>query len=162
MLFRVFVGMSVDGFIATTDKAPAWGQQFDPRAYGYDELIQHIDVVVIGRTTFDQVLGFDEWPWKGRRVCVLTSRPLPADGPDGVSAWHDGPEALLARLRAEGLTRDVWVMGGPKMVQSFRALGALDRIEIILLPVLLGDGIPLFDPEMAPLTLPTRAPAGVL
>jgi dihydrofolate reductase len=153
MLFRVFVGMSVDGFIATPDKAPAWGDQFDPRAYGYDEFIQHIAVVVIGRTTFDQVLGFDEWPWKGRRVEVLTSRPLPADVPDGVIARHDGLEAFLARLRAEGLTRDVWVMGGPRMIQSFRARGALDRIEIILLPVVLGDGIPLFNPEMASLTL---------
>ena len=50
-MFRVFVGMRVDGFMATTDNAPAWGQQFDPRAYGYDEFIQHIAVVVIGRTT---------------------------------------------------------------------------------------------------------------
>jgi dihydrofolate reductase len=135
--------MSVDGFMATPDKAPAWGQQFDPRAYGYDEFMQHIAVVVIGRTTFDQVLGFDEWPWRGRSVYVLTSRPLPAEVPDGVSAWHDGLEAFLVLLRAQGLTRDVWATGGPTMDQSFRALGALDRIEIILLPVLLGDGIPL-------------------
>jgi hypothetical protein len=58
-------------------------------------------------------------------VYVLTSRSLPVEVPDGVSAWHDGVEAFLARLRDEGLTHDVWVMGGPKMVQSFRALGAL-------------------------------------
>ena len=63
--------------MATPDKPPTWGKQCDPRAYGDDEFLQHIGVVVIGRTTFDQVLGFDEGPWKGRHVDVLTSRPLP-------------------------------------------------------------------------------------
>jgi len=123
---------------------------------GLDEFIQQIDAVVIGRTTFDQALltfGFDEWPFKGKEVHVLTSRPLSADVPAGVTAWHRGAEALLAHLRAARLACDVWVMGGPRTIQTFRALGAVERLEIYLLLVLLGDGIRLFTPGDAPLTL---------
>ena len=145
--------MSIDGFIATADELPAWGKHFNPKSYGYDEFIQQIDVVVIGRTTFDQVIRFDAWPWKGRRVFVLTSRPLPAEVPDGVCGCLDGLEKLIARLKTEGLNRDIWIMGGPKMIYSFHVSGFLDRIEIVLLPVLFGAGVPLIAAAMEPVAL---------
>jgi dihydrofolate reductase len=60
--FRIFVGMTVDGFIAPANNVPAWDTDFNPRSYGYEEFIKEIKVIVLGRTTFDQVLGFDKWP----------------------------------------------------------------------------------------------------
>jgi dihydrofolate reductase len=117
------------------------------------EFIQKIDVVVIGRTTFDQVIRFDPWPWRGRRVLVLTSRPLPAEVPEGVCACLDGLEKLIARLKTEELNRDIWIMGGPKMIHSFHVSGSLDRIEITLLPVLFGVGVPLIAAATGPVAL---------
>lgn len=84
---------------------------------------------------------------------VLTSRPLSADPPTGVTAWTGGAPALLAHLRAARLDRDVELLGGPRTIQAFREFGAIDRFELYLLPVLLGDGIPLFPSKAAPQTL---------
>ncbi|MGH7526453.1 MAG: dihydrofolate reductase family protein [Gemmatimonadales bacterium] len=155
MLIRVYIGVSADGFVATADGNPAWGDRFDPVAYGHDEFLQQIGAVVMGRTTFDQaaVTFVGDWPWKGKEVYVLTSRPLPTDPPAGVTAWQGGAAALLAHLRAAHLARDVELLGGPRTIQAFRELGGIDRLEIYLLPALLGDGIPLFPPRAAPLAL---------
>jgi dihydrofolate reductase len=80
MRIRAYLGVSLDGFVATPDGSPAWGDRFDPRAYGHDEFMQRIAAVVMGRTTFDQAIDafVDDWPWKGKEVYVLTSRPLSA------------------------------------------------------------------------------------
>lgn len=144
MLIRSYIGMSVDGFVATPDGVPAWGERFDLRNYGYDEFVSRIGVIVMGRIAFERTLEFEAWPWPGMTVHVLTSRPLPMNAPAGVTAWHAGPTALLAHLLAANLSGDVWVFGGPKTVRTFRELGAIDQLELYLLPVMLGDGIPLF------------------
>ena len=107
----------------------------------------------MGRRTFDPALGAPRWPWPGKRVYVLTSRPLPAEAPADVIVSRGGPAALLGELRAADLAGDVHLLGGPSTIQAFRALGALDRLELVVLPILLGDGVPLFPRAAAPLSL---------
>ncbi|HXH82382.1 MAG TPA: hypothetical protein VNN07_05575 [Candidatus Tectomicrobia bacterium] len=72
---------------------------------------------------------------------------MPAGAPEGVTAWRAGPEALVAHLRAARLAGDVKLMSGLRTLEAFRALGAIDRFEIHVMPVLLGSGIPLSAPR---------------
>jgi dihydrofolate reductase len=99
-----------------------------------------------GRTTFDQVYGFEKWPWEHKNVRVLRSHPLPKDLPFGVESWHDGVEKLVSRLSADHLSQNVWVMGGPRMINAFLDLHAPDRFCIILVPILLTGGDRLREP----------------
>lgn len=155
MLIRTHVGVSLDGFVTTADGLPAWDAMptFGPGAYGIDEFTAQCAAVVIGRTTFDQ--GFQEgswlpnWPYPGKQVYVLTSRPLPPNASSlGVVASQGGPAGLLDQLRDAGLERDVHLLGGSRTIQAFLDLGAIDELGMIVLPVLLGKGIPLFSIEI--------------
>jgi dihydrofolate reductase len=104
----------------------------------------------MGRDTFVPALGSPEWPWKGLQVFVLTSRPLPDGTPDGVVAAQGGPAGLLEQLRSRGSDGDVHLVGGPRTIQAFRDLGALDRLELVVLPILLGAGVPLSPASTSP------------
>ena len=149
MLIRTHVGVSLDGFVASSDGLPAWDAMptFGPGSHGIDEFMAQCDTVVVGRTSFDQ--GFEEWssnwPYPGKQVYVLTSRPLPPPPSAlGIVAAQGGPAGLLKQLRAAGLARDVHVLGGSRTIQAFLELGAIDELGMVVLPVLLGKGIPLF------------------
>jgi len=149
--FRVYIAISADGFVAPPDGGVGWLAPFsgedDP--YGYEAFIAGIDAIVIGRTTFDQALTFPTWPYADKDVYVLTTRPLTGQHPRTL-AWHGSPGELVTHLR--GRARDVWLLGGPGSLLPFRALDAIDEYEIFILPVLLGDGIPMFP----------RGPSGAL
>lgn len=149
--------MSVDGFVATPDGRPALLSMPDfvpGESYGHQEFSAQCAAVVMGRTTFEPALGAPRWPWPGKEVNVLTSRALPPESAaQGAVAATDGPAALLERLRAADLDGDVQLLGGPRTIQAFRALGAIDRLELIVLPILLGDGLPLFPSGGSPLPL---------
>lgn len=114
---------------------------------GQPEFTQGCDAVAMGRTTFLPALGAPRWPWPGLQVYVLTSRPLPASTPGHVIAAYDGPAALAGQLRSCGSDGDVHLVGGPRTIRAFRELG---RLEIIILPILLGGGTPLSLPGTRP------------
>lgn len=151
------IGISLDGFIATSDGLPVWNNipSFVPsQSHGYAAFLEHIDAVVIGRNTFDFGHMFwtqqGAWPWEGNRVYVLTSRPLPANTHADVIASQGGPAELLAQLKAAGLERDVQLLAGPRLIQAFLQLGAVDHLGMVILPLVLGDGVPLYGPGAAP------------
>jgi dihydrofolate reductase len=143
MKFRVYIAISVDGFVAPPDGGVEWLEPFsgegDP--YGYQQFYASIDAIVIGRTTFDQALTLPTWPYADKDVYVLTRRPLTGEHPRTL-AWHGSPGELVTHLRDR--ERDVWLLGGPGSLRPFRELGAIDEYELLVLPVLLGAGIPLF------------------
>lgn len=140
--FAVFIATSLDGFIARTDGAIDWLDLVmrEGEDYGYQAFMDGVDALVVGRTTYDTVLGFPEWPYAGKRVVVLTTRPT---APRAGEAFFAGPpEALCARLGREGVRR-VYVDGG-KVIGQFLAAGLVDELTISIVPILLGSGIPLF------------------
>ncbi|MBI2841537.1 MAG: hypothetical protein HYX75_24740 [Acidobacteria bacterium] len=104
MRISVFVGTSVDGFIARLngdlDCLPAGGGG----RHGYDELVASVDVIVIGRNTFEKVLTFGAWPYGNKRVVVLSSRPvdLSATGGGVVEQLAGPPAEIVSRLAASG------------------------------------------------------------
>lgn len=143
MKVSVFVGTSVDGFLARPDGRfdflPADGGE----PHGYDEFLASVDTIVIGRATFETVLGFDAWPYPGKRVVVLSHRALDlaaAKGP--VEAMAGEPAEIAGRL-AGGGARHVYLDGGVT-IQGFLRAGLVDRLVITRVPVLIGEGRPLF------------------
>ena len=109
--------------------------------------------IIEQETTFLPALGAPSWPWPGLPVYVLTSRPLPANTPEDVIVAQGGPAALAGQLRSRGSDGDVHLVGGPQTIRAFHELGELDRLEIVVLPILLGDGIPLSPPGAGPVPL---------
>jgi dihydrofolate reductase len=142
----VFVGTSLDGFIARRDGALDWLPAGGGEPHGYDEFIATVDAIVIGRNTYETVLSFDAWPYGTKPVVVLTSRPETVKPPDGAvcDAMAGSPAEIVARLEARGL-RHLYVDGGVT-IQRFLEAGLIQRLIITRVPVLIGTGIPLFGP----------------
>ncbi len=161
MKIRTKIGMSLDGYLATTEGYPVHGTMPDVVpgvSFGMDEFLSEIDAVVVGRTTFDFGLMFWEqgqgWAWDGNKVFVLTSRPLPENLPEGVAGSAGSPGELLEQLQAADLSGDVHLVGGKSTIHAFRDIGAIDEFGVMVLPLVLGDGVTLFDGggERTPLT----------
>lgn len=149
----VFIATSLDGFIARPDGRLDWLPEPDEAEdYGYAAFMASVDVLVMGRTTFDVVRSFGSWPYGGTRVVVLTRRPLPDDLPPTASGSSLEPEPLLRQLGADGIQR-VYVDGG-RTIQRFLRAGLIGELIVTRVPVLLGEGIPLFGtlPHDVPLT----------
>jgi len=138
--FAVFIGVSLDGFIARSDGGLDWLEPFHGEDHGYGDFFAGVDAVVIGRGTYDAVLGFPEWPYGGKRVVVCTSRP--AEPRHREELWSGSPRALAERLDREGARR-VYVDGGA-LIRSFLREGLVDELTIDIVPLILGSGRPLF------------------
>jgi dihydrofolate reductase len=144
MTISVFVGTSVDGFIAR----PNGGLDFLPAGggepHGYEEFMASVDALVIGRNTFETVLKFDPWPYGKKRVVVLSSRPVDLSAVCGgvVEQMAGTPAAIISKLAASG-AHNLYVDGGIT-VQRFLSAGLVQRLIITRVPVLIGEGIPLF------------------
>jgi dihydrofolate reductase len=155
MKASAFVGASVDGFIARRNGDLDWLPADGGEPHGYDEFIATVDTMVIGRKTFETVLGFETWPYGDKRVVVLSSAPLDlqsAKARGGVVEQMGGPAPeIAARLAASG-ARHLYVDGGIT-IQRFLQAGLIQRLVITRVPVLIGDGIPLFGslPQDVPL-----------
>jgi dihydrofolate reductase len=144
MTASVFVGASVDGFIARVDGGLDWLPAGGGEPHGYEEFMAGMDAIVIGRNTFEIVLGFDPWPYGDKRVVVLSSRPL------DLSAVRSGrveqragdPATIIADLAADGAP-NLYIDGGIT-IQRFLRAGLIERLIVTRVPVLIGEGIPLF------------------
>ncbi|GAA5192209.1 dihydrofolate reductase family protein [Rugosimonospora acidiphila] len=144
MKIRARTSISVDGYVATPSGWPALTA--DPSfvsgaSHGFPEFLADCEAALMGRTTFVPALTNDRWPWPNLDVFVLSGK-RPSGTPDHVVVDAD-PARLLYRMRAANRGRDVHLVGGPRTIETFRALGALDTLEIIVLPVLLGGGMRL-------------------
>jgi dihydrofolate reductase len=143
MPVSVFVGASVDGFIARPNGALDFLPPGGGEPHGYDEFIATVDAIVIGRKTFEIVLAMESWPYADKRVVVLSSRPVDLSKAGGVVEQLGGaPEEIVAKLAATG-ARHLYVDGGIT-VQRFLRAGLVQRLVITRVPVLIGEGIPLF------------------
>ncbi|WP_243288702.1 dihydrofolate reductase family protein [Geothrix terrae] len=144
MTVSVFVGASVDGFIARLNHDLDWLPEGGGEAHGYEEFLAGIDALVIGRKTFKKVLTFDPWPYGSKRVVVLSGQPLrlPSAIGSAVEQMAGSPAEIVARLAERGAT-NLYVDGGIT-IQRFLRAGLVDRLIITRVPVLIGEGIPLF------------------
>lgn len=147
----VFIATSLDGFISRTDGSIDWlnkASSLAPKGedFGYQQFISSVDGMVMGRNTFEQVLSFGDWPYENLPVVVLSRQldSFPENMPPDVSLTDENPIALVHRLSNEGLNH-LYIDGG-LTVQSFIAADLIDEITITIIPILLGEGKPLFGP----------------
>jgi dihydrofolate reductase len=144
MMVSVFIGTSLDGFIARPngdlDFLPPGGGE----PHGYNEFIASVDAIVIGRKTFETVLAFPVWPYGDKRVVVLSSRPVDLSAAGGVvvDQMAGPPAEIISQLAASG-AHHLYVDGGIT-IQGFLRAGLIQRLIITRVPVLIGDGVPLF------------------
>ncbi len=144
MSVSVFIGTSVDGFIARSNGDLDFLPEGGGEPHGYNEFIASVDAIVIGRKTFETVLAFDTWPYGDKRVVVLSSRPVDLSAVrGGVVEQMGGPPAeIVSQLAARGV-HNLYIDGGIT-IQGFLRAGVIQCLIITRVPVLIGDGIPLF------------------
>lgn len=150
----VYIAASLDGYIAGEDDDISWLKPFEGLDYGYDTFIDSIGAVIVGRRTYDQTqeAGWG-WPYPVPGY-VLTSRPA-AEQPQGADlTFTDRPlPELVAEAKRIAGDKDVWVVGGAGVVRDFLAAGLVDQLRIWVIPVMLGNGIRLFQPVDRPTTV---------
>ena len=143
MRIRLYIAVSVDGFIAASDGGVEWLEPFFEADYGFEDFLSGIDCAVMGRKTYEQVIAFGDWPYPDHDVWVLSRAPL-SELPPRTHAWADAPAGMVRHLRARGNRGDCWLIGGGETLREFERLGAVEEYEIFVMPVFLGAGIPLF------------------
>ncbi|MFM2088770.1 MAG: hypothetical protein RLZZ237_3639 [Pseudomonadota bacterium] len=143
----VFLGISIDGCIAGEDGDLSWLAELapdSPEATGYTALMAQVDTLLIGRSTYDAVLGFEPWPYAGKRVVVLSHRDF---APRHGERRREGSlKTVLAQLAEEGC-RHVYLDGGA-VIRAGLAEGVIDSLTLSMLPVVLGQGVRLFDGQL--------------
>jgi dihydrofolate reductase len=143
MRASVFVGVSVDGFMARMDGGLDFLPEGGGEPHGYDEFMASVDALVIGRKTYETVLAFDSWPYGKKPVFVMSAHSLASAPPEAVvERVPVSPKEVAALLSARGVDH-VYVDGGIT-IQGFLSAGLIQRLIITRVPVLIGTGIPLF------------------
>jgi dihydrofolate reductase len=153
MKLSVFCGVSVDGFLARPDHSLDFLDAGEQEPHGFEEFYNSVDVVVIGRKTFEVVLTFGKWFYGEKQVVVLSSRPVDLSTVTGgaVEQMSGEPSEIVTRLKAQGF-KHAYIDGG-NTIQRFLRAGLIDRLVITRVPVLIGAGISLFGPVARDVTL---------
>ena len=149
LISSVFIATSLDGFIARVGGELDWLDAANATVpegedCGYHAFMNSIDVLIMGRKTYEQVLSFGKWSYGRKPVIVLCSRriEIPDELSQTVSHSSESPRVLCERLSKEGAKR-LYIDGGIT-IQRFLADGLIDVLTITVIPVILGRGIPLF------------------
>jgi dihydrofolate reductase len=156
-LVRYYAAATLDGYIAESDDTLDWllkyegsfeGADSDEKQAGYEAFYEGIGALVSGSTTYEFVLEHGgEWPYAGKPCWILSSRQLPKPEGEGVDVRilsGEIPDLIEGMLESAG-EQDLWIVGGGNVASQFADHGLLDRVEVTVVPVVLGEGKPLFD-----------------
>jgi dihydrofolate reductase len=152
-MIRGMMAVTLDGHVAEADGDVQFLDAFADVDWGFEAFLARIGTVVMGRRTYEHIQTLaPEWPYPGKRAYVLgQGLQAPLDG--DAEVWGSGLPALIPHLRS--LTDgDVWIVGGPALQADLIREGALDQLELCVLPRLIGTGLRLF-PDGPP---PPRQP----
>jgi dihydrofolate reductase len=146
MKFSVFCGVSVDGFLARKDDTFDFLDAGGSEPHGFTEFMKSVDVIVMGRRTFEVVRALGHFGLYGkRRMVILSSRPLDLSSINArIEQMSGTPQQIAARLTKRGF-KHAYVDGG-LTIQRFIEAGLVDHITVSRVPVLIGAGVPLFGP----------------
>lgn len=150
-MIRFYFASSVDGYIATREDSLDWLSPYQNDEIDLGAHLRGLALVVMGRRTYEKVETFGAWPYAAVRGLVLSSNPIRPKF-DEVTVINEPLSSVLKRLRDPSVDGDIWVEGG-KTMGSFLEAGAVDLIEQYTVPVVLGDGIPMFGGVSRPTTL---------
>jgi dihydrofolate reductase len=157
---QYYCAMSLDGYIAEADDTLGWLLGYEGSAYegngaepiegGYDDFYQGVGALVSGSVTYEFVLDeFEgaEWPYRGKPWWVLSSRDLPVLEGEGIDVRIvDAPvPELYDEMVASAGDGSLWVVGGGNVASQFADAGLLGEVLVTVVPIVLGDGKPLFN-----------------
>ena len=147
----LYIATSLDGYIASPDGSVEWlptaGQD-----YGYAEFLASADSTLLGRATYEQVLDSGSWPYSGLTNYVFSRQP-PAQAPHAsVQFVSDEPVAFVQALRQQP-GRTIWLIGGSTLASPLLTAGLVDELMLLVVPRVLGSGIPLWRHQAQPQTL---------
>jgi dihydrofolate reductase len=138
----VYIAMSIDGYIARKDGSLDWLDRvggFD-EDYGFQKLLNSIDAVILGRNTYDVAASVLDWPYKGKKIIVLSNSLQKVR--DEAELFRGDLTQLVSQLHEDGI-KHIWVDGGVTISQ-FLDLQLVDWMTLSVIPVILGEGMPLF------------------
>lgn len=139
----LYIAMSLDGYIAKEDGSVDWLENTGNGEESYLEFYNTIDTIIMGRKTYDQVLTFGEWGYKGKNTYVLTSDTVRTTENSNIEFRNDEIEDLVTELKQKS-SSNIWLLGGAEVVNTFLEKNLIDEYRIAVIPALLGTGIRLF------------------
>ncbi|RXE56379.1 hypothetical protein ABH15_09810 [Methanoculleus taiwanensis] len=145
MTVILYIAASLDGYIAREDGDVSWLEIYGESGedYGYPTFFAGIDALVMGSRTYEQIVGFGEWPYGDKPVYVVSGRRLPVPERANVTFLSGTPHDLALCMRRRN-HKNVWLVGGASLAGQFLRDGLVDEIILTVIPVLLGGGIALF------------------
>lgn len=151
---QCYIATSIDGYIARKDHSIDWLESItvpEGSDMGYGEFYGHIDTVIMGRQTYDEVMGFGvPWPYTDTKCYIATTDAnYKTQTPNTHLVTHID-QNWIDEIKSES-QQNIWLIGGGSLVSHFMKLDVLDDLMISIIPVVLGDGISLF-PEIPPET----------
>lgn len=144
----LYIAASLDGFIARPDGSLDWltsvPQPQNGADYGYSDLLNSIGTTIMGRKTYEEIIGFGiEWPYIGiDSYVVTTDKEYKTKSPDTYTLTEDLSD-FISDLKKKSV-KDIWLIGGGKLITAFINQGLLDKMIITLIPKIIGEGLPLF------------------
>lgn len=141
--FILYVAVTLDGYVASADGSIEWLTSLESGGEddGYTAFYETIDALIMGATTYEQVLGFGDWPYPGKLSYILTSRSLSTDCNDVV--FMNTVDAVLENIKHKGFKR-IWIVGGGKVASLFMERGLIHEYILTVIPIILGAGISLY------------------
>lgn len=136
---RLFIASSLDGYIARESGEIDW--LFTDQDYGYTEFFNQVDTVIMGNKTYQQILGFGEYPYKGKEAFVF-SQNQSSEKDDNVKFISSNWQDFINQIR-QTKGRDIWLVGGARIIHWFLKNGFIDELILSIHPIILGSGIPL-------------------
>jgi dihydrofolate reductase len=157
---QYYCAASLDGYIAEGDDTIAWLLEYEGSFEGdtaeqvegaYERYYDGVGALIMGSVTYEFILGElaggSEWPYKGKPTWILSSRDLAKPEGEGVDVRIVNAKVpdLYDEMIAAAGERDLWVVGGGNVASQFADEGLLDQVLVTIVPVVLGEGKPLFD-----------------
>lgn len=144
---KLYIACSLDGYIAREDGSIDWLTEYDNNSetdYGYSEFYASFGTVLMGRKTYEQVLSFRDWPYAEKKTYVFTRQKEPLRREKNVEFVSGDVGEFVRRLK-ENTDEDIWLVGGSQLVKVFLEEDLIQDMIVFIVPIILGDGIPLFD-----------------
>lgn len=140
----LYIGMSLDGYIAGPDDDISWMERYNNVDYGFDKFMERIGLVILGRRAYE--VGIEHgWGWPYPRPGIILSEHKPAETPEGADLTFEKGDVKDILVQAKQRTdKDIWVGGGANMAQAFLKEGLVDELALAIIPTILGGGISLF------------------
>ena len=146
-VIKLYIATTLDGFIARENNSLDWLHELpvpENEDYGYSKFLSGIDTVIMGRKTYDEILGFGvDWPYANCKSYILTSEVSYKATTPNTEVLHDLDLEFIEKVKTES-KKNTWIVGGGQLISTFLNLDAIDEMILSIVPRILGKGIRLF------------------